>query len=333
MDHEFQARVRELKQRMQGRWTEFLRSCGIDDKVLSGRNVPCPMCGGRDRFQYTDKFSLGNYHCRGCGAGTGISLLQGALGLSFAECVGAIEKHLGAAPVLRHAVHASESNNFRMQALVRAIWDEARPVTPGDPVDRYLRARGLGLSSYPEVLRFHPALGYYTRDAGQPRSRKVASYPAMVAAVHDREGRLVTLHRTYLGEACKANVPDAKKLLSAGIAGAAVCLFAPAAELAITEGIETALAVHLATGRPVWSAISAGNLERLLIPQPVRVVAIYADNDSKSKFDGQASAYALARRLRQEDSTRRVEVYIPKKAGRDWADVWGARCAARQMAA
>ena len=26
------------------------------------------MCGGTDRFQYTDKFGEGNYHCRGCGA-------------------------------------------------------------------------------------------------------------------------------------------------------------------------------------------------------------------------------------------------------------------------
>lgn len=333
MDHEFQARVRELKQRMHGRWTEFLRSCGIDDAVLSGRNRPCPMCGGRDRFQYTDKFGLGNYHCRGCGAGTAISLLQGALGMSFVECMKAIEKYLGSTRATATAPDNPAGASRRMEDLVRSIWDEAKPVALCDPVDQYLRARGLHLQSYPGALRCHPALGYYARAAGQARPRKVASYPAMVAAVHDGEGRLVTLHRTYLGQGCKAPVPDAKKLLSSGIAGASVRLFAPTTELAVAEGVETALAVHLATGRPVWSAISAGNLERLHVPDSVKLVAIYADNDSKSKFDGQASAYALARRLRQQDPDRRVEVYIPREAGRDWADVWVARCATRQMAA
>lgn len=333
MDQEFQARVRELKQRMQGRWTEFLRSCGIDDKVLSGRNVPCPMCGGRDRFQYTDKFSLGNYHCRGCGAGTGISLLQGALGMSFVECVKAIEAHLGTPQGACEVPRGATEDSSRMQSLVRSLWDESRPITPGDPVDQYLRARGLGMSAYPQALRLHASLGYYTRDAGQTRSRKVASFPAMVAAVHDLEGRLVTLHRTYLGQACKACVPDAKKLLSSGIAGAAVQLIRPTTELAVAEGIETALAVHLATGRPVWAAMSAGNLERLRVPAHVKDVAIYADNDARSKFDGQASAFALARRLRQEDSKRSVEVHVPKEAGSDWADVWVARCGHRKMAA
>lgn len=330
MEQAFQARVRELKLRMHGRWTEFLRACGIEDAILSGRNVPCPMCGGRDRFQYTDKFGAGNYHCRGCRAGTGFSLLQGVLDMSFVECLQRIEKHLGSAPA---AVDPGACNGARMQALAQAVWNESKPIVRGDPVDRYLRARGLCLDAYPEVLRCHLSLGYYAREEGQSRSRRVASYPAMIAAVQDRQGQIVTLHRTYLGNACKAPVPDAKKLLSSGVSGAGICLYKPTAELALAEGIETALAVHLSTGRPVWSAISAGNLERLSLPPGVKTVAIYADNDARTKFDGQASAYALARRLRQEDPTRQVEVFVPKEAGTDWADVWAARHPVRREAA
>ncbi len=332
MENDFQARARELKLRMHGQWTEFLRACGIDDKVLSGRNVPCPMCGGRDRFQYTDKFGTGNYHCRGCHAGTGFSLLQGVLGMSFVECLDRIERYLGASPAPGGSAPGTGSST-RMHGLIRAIWDEAVPIARGDPVDRYLRARGLCLDTYPEVLRFHPALGYYARKEGQARSQRVGSYPAMVAAVQDHQGQIVTLHRTYLGNGCKAPVPDAKKLLSSGITGAGVCLYRPTSELALAEGIETALAVHLGTGRPVWSAISAGNLERLIVPPQVKVVAIYADNDAQTKFDGQAAAYALARRLRQEDPARRVEVFVPREAGSDWADVWVARHAPHREAA
>ena len=69
-------------------------------------------------------------------------------------------------------------------------------------------------------------------------------------------------------------------MLSSGIDGAAVRLFEPGDELAIAEGIETALAVHLGTGKPVWAALSCGNLEKLWIPDSVARVCIYADNDA-----------------------------------------------------
>ena len=69
---EFESRLHELKARAHGRWTEILRTLGVDEKVLNKRNQPCPMCGGTDRFQYTDKFGEGNYHCRGCGPAGGL---------------------------------------------------------------------------------------------------------------------------------------------------------------------------------------------------------------------------------------------------------------------
>jgi putative DNA primase/helicase len=96
-------------------------------------------------------------------------------------------------------------------------------------------------------------------------------------------------------------------------------------ELGLAEGIETALAVHIRTGKPIWATISAGNMEKILIPDSVRRVCIYADNDANSEYDGQASAYVLARRLKKEQKKtgpREVEVFVPKTHGEDWADVW-----------
>jgi putative DNA primase/helicase len=150
----------------------------------------------------------------------------------------------------------------------------------------------------------------------------------MLACVQGADGRLVTVHRTYLHDDHKAALPDAKKLLSGGIHGAAVRLFEPTTELAIAEGIETALAVHAATAKPVWCALSAGNLEKLWLPPSVRRVAIYGDNDASGQFDGQAAAFALARRLKKEErllGPRLVQVFVPRQAGSDWADVWLAR--------
>src|SRR5574337_765762 len=137
----------------------------------------------------------------------------------------------------------------------------------------------------------------------------------MLACIQGADGHAVTLHRTYLRDDGKLAAADAKKVLSAGINGAAVRLFDATDELAVCEGIETALAVHLATRKPVWAAISAGNLEKLWIPDSVRAVGIYADNDAGGDFAGQSSAFALARRMKREEKAngpRQVRVFVPR---------------------
>jgi putative DNA primase/helicase len=331
---EFQKRVKEAKDRAHGRWTEVLKVCGVDAAVLSRKNQPCPGCGGTDRFQYTDKDGEGGYYCRGCGPGDAFKLIQVATGQPFIEALKRVEECVGTLPPAAPA--SSGPTPDRMRQLARRIWQEAKPIARGDAVDLYLRGRGIVLEAYPSTLRCHPALGYYQSKEGAKKATKVAEYPAMLACVQGADGHGVTLHRTYLQQGKKAAVPDAKKLLSAGINGAAVRLAEATVELGITEGIETGLAVLLSTGKPIWSAINAGNLEKLWLPLTVKRVCIYADNDAGSEFDGQASAYALARRLRKEAKKtveREVSVFVPKHSGHDWADVWLARVASQPKAA
>ena len=330
----FEGRVDEVKRRAYGRWTEILRALGVEDRVLNQRNQPCPMCGGTDRFQYTDKYGEGNYHCRGCGAGGGFKLLQGVRDWDFCTTLKEVEERVGVVRVLSRP-RATEPSPEPMKKLAKRIWDEARPITEGDEVDRYLGERGLQLAEYPRALRCHPSLGYYEKDESG-RSKKVAAYPAMLACIQGPDGHAVTLHRTYLRDGKQAFARGAKKVLSSGVNGAAVRLFEPTEELAITEGIETGLAIHLGTGKPVWAAISAGNMERLWIPESVRRVWIYADNDADAGYDGQACAFVLARRLKKEEKNtarRRVEVFVPRRAGADWADVWVSRLETARKAA
>jgi hypothetical protein len=115
------------------------------------------------------------------------------------------------------------------------------------------------------------------------------------------------------------------------IRGAAVRLVEAGEERAVAEGPETALAVHLATGKPVWAAISARNLEQLWLPGQVRRVCIDADNDADGGFEGQACAFALARRLARgtpPEGARQVRVFLPRQPGHDWTDVWSLRATA-----
>jgi putative DNA primase/helicase len=163
------------------------------------------------------------------------------------------------------------------------------------------------------MLRYHPHLAY-RHDGGRD-----TYHPAMLARVDDASGQAVTLHRIYLTSAgCKADVSTPKKLMPALISGAtnggAIRLYAAAEALAVTEGIETALAVRCATGLPVWAAVSAGGMARLIVPTDVRLVVICADHDSA----GLDAARALVRRLLAEQ--RRVKMLTPETPGADWAD-------------
>ena len=324
LNAEYAARMEAVKQRAHGRWSEILGALGLDERLLKRKPGPCPLCkDGVDRFQYTDKYGEGNYHCRKCGPGGGFKLLQACKGMDFHAALCAVEKVLGMLPP---AAPMDSAAPERMKKLVQRIWNEARPVALGDEVDRYLRGRGLALANYPPSLRFHPALGYYQKE-GAAKARKVAEYPAMLASVRDAQGA-VTLHRTYLSAGRKLDAPDAKKVLCSGFSGAAVRLAEAKDELAVCEGIETGIAVFLATGKPVWCALSAGNLEKLWVPGTVRSVCVYGDNDADGDYTGQASAYAVARRLKREEAQsgpRTVRVFLPRQAGSDWADVWRQR--------
>ncbi|MBW7931897.1 MAG: zinc-binding protein, partial [Gammaproteobacteria bacterium] len=244
LNAEYAARMEAVKQRAHGRWSEILGALGLDERLLKRKPGPCPLCkDGVDRFQYTDKFGEGNYHCRKCGPGGGFKLLQACKGMDFHAALCAVEKVLGMLPP---AAPVDAAAPQCMKKLVQRIWNEARPVALGDEVDRYLRGRGLALASYPPSLRFHPALGYYQKE-GAAKARKVAEYPAMLASVRDAQGA-VTLHRTYLSAGRKLDAPDAKKVLCGGFSGAAVRLAEATDELAVCEGIETGVAVFLATG-------------------------------------------------------------------------------------
>ena len=44
--------VREVAQ---CRWRSILTVLGMDERALSGKHGPCPLCGGRDRFRFDDR--------------------------------------------------------------------------------------------------------------------------------------------------------------------------------------------------------------------------------------------------------------------------------------
>jgi putative DNA primase/helicase len=114
----------------------------------------------------------------------------------------------------------------------------------------------------------------------------------------------------------KAAVPAVKKVSGNLPAGSAVRLFPPCECIGIAEGIETALSAFLLFGVPTWAAVTACGLERWTPQEGTNRVIIFGDNDASCT--GQASAWNLARRLR--NTGIEAEVRIPSQPG-DWNDL------------
>ena len=120
----------------EGRWYEILVALGIPAEALVNRGVPCPGCGGTDRFRFDDKDGRGRWICSQGGNGLiaddGFGLLRHVYGWSPAEALAAVAHYLGmdtaqtlpaAPPAPRPAPPPPPKRDT--QALALAIWSRA----------------------------------------------------------------------------------------------------------------------------------------------------------------------------------------------------------------
>jgi putative DNA primase/helicase len=307
----------ETLERARGRWREILPMLGkIDTRFLTNKHGPCPLCGGRDRYRFDDRNGEGSYFCGQCGAGSGVILLRKARGWTFKEACDEIDRFLGEIghrPVLPAAEPPRPGNGSALARIERAL---AEAHSPG-VVDAYLQRRGLSITS--SVLRGDAGAPYFNDDR-----KLIGRYPAVVAPITGPDGSLRSAQRIY-----DADLNSRKKTLPpvGTINGAAVHLFPVTDELAVTEGIENALAFHQMHGLPVWAAISDTGIATFEPPPHIRPLVIAGDTDAS--FAGQAASFALAKRLRSEMQARKrsefeIEVRLPQTPGVDWLDMLNA---------
>src|SRR5712671_2379373 len=148
-------------------------------------------------------------------------------------------------------------------------------------VETYLRNRGIKAVHDAGALRFHPRC-YYRPDDGSPTQ----TWPAMIAAVTDLDGRSTGAHRTWLDpegfdarRLGKAPVDTPRRAMG-GLLGHAVRFGAADDVLAAGEGIETMLSLRCALpAMPMAAALSANHLAALLLPLTLRRLYIARDAD------------------------------------------------------
>ena len=336
------------------RWPDILTAAGMDASFFSPRNGPCPFCGGTDRFRWAKK-NGGLWVCNQCTGGSyanGFRMLMEHMGYaSFREAADHVRSHFGAGAQIQAI--AREARVARTNGLspdqaqrnlqrIQRFWSEAREITAGDPVSRYLSNRVPGLDVKPLMLRYHPGLEYWSppeTEGGRPVS--LGKYPAMLALAQDARGEVVQLHKTFLTmDGHKAAVPLAKKTdYGLGISSFAIRMMQPVGDtLAVCEGIETGLAAAMLRRVPVWPCLNGPAMAQFELPQDlkaqIRRLVIFADHDERKrvgvvdgvqKFRRPGSFYAeqLAQRIRKDG----VRVLIIKAAsqGQDMANQWAAQ--------
>ena len=142
------------KERARGRWRQILPALGIDARFLTGRNCPCPICGGKDRFRFIDRQDVdGMWLCSQCQPRPrpAIDLAVAYSGRPFREAARVIDDIIGdrVVPMVRRAPPDTSKDIAR----ARTCWRRGGAVHHDDVVDRYLRGRHVDLDTYPACLR------------------------------------------------------------------------------------------------------------------------------------------------------------------------------------
>lgn len=256
------------------------------------------------------KVENGRFICFGCGArGDAIDWLRATEHLGFAD---AVREATGAprAPLQVIARTERPAPCGAPDRRAQAIWQSRRPIA-GTLAETYLNSRAID-------PRDRPSLGYVDR----ARHTTGLYLPAMVAAVQAPEGgRPIAVQVTFLDEhGRKSRLGLPRQSFGALCAGA--IRFAPAGEtLGLAEGAETAMSAQAIFGVPVWASLGAARLDRIGIPDSVRELVIFADNDEAGR--------AAAERARRRYSTRerRVRVETPPAGFNDFNDLARAEAA------
>lgn len=302
------------------------------------KHIPCPVHGGKDGFRlFRDANLSGGGCCNTCGPKPdGFSLLMWLRDWTFPEALSAVAEVLGvssgsraAKPIVQRKLlepsKSSASNDDKIKALLRTIWQESTSIhhPNAEPVRLYLQARGLDswIPDWPS-LRFHPKMQYRDED-----NRVIGYFPAMLARVENGE-QPITIHRTFLtDDGHKAPVDSPKKMMPVPsdrlIVGSAIRLGNPGRVLSVAEGIETALAVFEATGIVTWPLVNATLMGHFVVPQGVEKLIIWAD------FDRSLAGISAAQKLAERAEAQGVQVEIREPSGPipidakgvDWLDV------------
>ena len=157
----------------------------------------------------------------------------------------------------------------------RRLFAMSHPIS-GTIAEAYLRRRGIAALHASGSLRFHPRC-YYRPDADAPTE----TWPALIAAVTDLDGRITGAHRTWLDPSGRDKAPiDTPRRAMGHLLGHGVQFGVAHDVMAAGEGIETMLSLRgIMPTLPMVAALSANHLAAILFPAALRRLYVARDSD------------------------------------------------------
>lgn len=284
-----------------GRWDSVLTALGMFENYFKGKHGNCPSCGNQGknaRWHKTKHYNV----CSKCGVTQPMQLAMMLTGEDFKSTAKRIRgEEISMEPAQK------KSDIEKDTARLKAIYARRKSITSGCVADQYFKSRGLSVLPKKDVFTILEA-DYWTEENGK-FSKEVM--PAIVSVIRNSAGETVSYHMTYI----KNGQKHGRKVLPPirSMAGAAIQLFDHSdGLLGVSEGIETALAVHQIEGLPMWAAGNAWQMEVMEIPEEIKELHIYADNDKT--FTGQKSAYILANKM----ALKGIDVYVHQICTGSW---------------
>lgn len=262
---------------MKGMWRDALQSiCGLHSDVFNKKHQPCPHCGGKDRFRWTDKLNTdgdGGAICNACGNDSGIGWMMKLTGEPYSEVINILGRFLGKVPqeyVIKANKRASRSSGYNFGA--QAPHENCAAV-----MERTIKADRTPLSTYEGI--FPPDDESYSvgvKNAGTTEEELIHAIPCMLVhedAVDDEMCNILFID----GEATQSFYAKDYTRGSVAVTGKTdktiyLCV----------DWID-AQHTHLSTGQEVWTCFSQYNLEmvahRYKGPRQMRVVCRTTDRD------------------------------------------------------
>lgn len=171
--------------RARGRWQEILRAIGVENRFLSPKHGPCPLCrAGTDRFRFDDRNSNGDYFCSQCRPGIGIIFVQKFLQVDFKtacdrvdEIIGGGSKDANKAPKRQRGESNQDDDRGRKASW---LWGRRQP-PENSPAEVYLRCRRGYSGPIPSTLAFLPPSKPEHQSAMIARRWRCSRHPPDVA--------------------------------------------------------------------------------------------------------------------------------------------------------
>ena len=206
-------------------------------------------------------------------------------------------------PLAPSAKDRHRANHFKTDWCGH-VWSHTEPAE-GTPTEAYL----LGVRGITTPL---PLMVRHCSYAPMDYEGRFKA-PAVVCAVQNRNGNAIGLHITAIKADGAGKASDDSRRMFGIVTGGAIQLHPFTEQLAVAEGLETALSFNQLTGIPTWSCLSSSGLAGFDIPPNIKLLTIAADGDQA----GLEAAIRLSKRAREVCDVK----LNPAPEGCDWNDI------------